>query len=404
MKKIFCLLLPLAVLAASCSKDRTPAPAAVNQYLISAVKAGTVQKAFLQAALSSYPDYASYATLPGTNVSLYRVSYYTEYPRGTKIAASGVLMVPDNLDPAFPAVVYTHGSIVKADAPSRRIASPLNYTAEVMVGAVMSSAFDCAVVMPDYVGYGDSESITHPYNHARSLGQASLDIILAFREYCVSAGLSFNDKVLITGYSEGGFAALALDRMIQEGSTGLQVVKTVAGSGAYDNVAFAKAFLGQNADLDPSFLSTYLWAMQMYKTDFAYSKSYDDIFSAADNPVLKAAGYNMAYYGTYYLPIDTNPSLLFKKEFVDGVLTGSDTEFMNILSDNSLTGFVPADSVIFVCGTSDTWVYPVNTYNAYNAMTARGCKVKLYKCEGGDHTTTVPTYMDVVLARLRMTY
>jgi len=393
---------------AACSKDNAPGKQSTNSYLISATQAGEVQPATLQTLLAADPGYgyAKYASLPKTHVTLYRVSYKTQYPEGKTITASGVFFIPDNYNAALPAVVYTHGTIGKGDTPSAHLNAPLNYTMEVMLCAVACSSFGCAVVMPDYVGYGDSQSIVHPYIHGQSLGQASFDMVQAFREYAAKAGLPFDGQLLITGYSEGGYAAVALQKKVQESSgSGLHAVKTVAGSGPYDNVAFAQELLSQNAPLDPTMMATYLWAMYMYKTDFGYSKSYAQIFSDADNALLQSTGYNLAYLAPVNLTaLDTNPAQLFRPEFISGVVgdtgTGTDTEFLNILSENSLTDFAPADSLVLVCGSADNFVYPVNTLNAYNAMHDKGCKVQMYEFTGTDHDTTLPCYLDILLGRL----
>ena len=184
IKSAFLLLCAVSLLA-GCSKDGTPA-GKQNEWLLSATASGVVPKELLQVALASEPDYAPYAALMKTNVTFYRVSYLTQYPQGKKITASGIFIIPDDCNANYPAVVYTHGSLVKSDAPSRHINTLRSCTFEVLLGAVVCSSFNCAVIMPDYVGYGDSEAIAHPYIHGESLGQASLDLIEAFREYAAS--------------------------------------------------------------------------------------------------------------------------------------------------------------------------------------------------------------------------
>ncbi|MDR0729813.1 MAG: hypothetical protein LBF19_06820, partial [Prevotellaceae bacterium] len=68
---------------------------------------------------------------------------------------------------------------------------------------------------------------------------------------------------------------------------------------------------------------------------------------------------------------------------------------------NSFVDFTPKDSVIFVYGDADQWVYPVNSENAYKAMSAKQCPVKAYVQPGGDHETTLPLYLEVLFARLQ---
>lgn len=403
MKRYWYLPFAFVFFLASCTKEDTPDAPDTPEYLLSATPAGYIQKEFLQLALSVYPDFARYVHLPKAHVDFFRVSYTTEYPAGEPITASGVFMIPNGYDASFPTVVYTHGTITPSETPSRCIADPSTYTIELLLGAELSSAFRCAVLIPDYVGYGDSDHLIHPYIHTGSLGQASIDFIRAFREYTATPGtnLAFNPQVLITGYSEGGNAAVALQQKIQETASGeLTVRKTIAGSGAYDNVALATTFIRQQQALSPRFVSSYLWAIGMYKADYGYSKSYHQIFSDDDHTLLQANNYPLAYFATESLPLHTDPSLLFRQGFREGVLNGTDTEFLSLLKENSLVDFAPADSLIFVCGTADDWVYPENTRNAFHAMASKGCKVKMYEYPGGTHQSTMFYYLDILLGRL----
>lgn len=387
----------MLLLFASCSKDSDPV---VTNYLVEAKQKPDATKSVLQSALTVF-GYGQYASLPQTDVTPYAVTYRTQYPQNKAMQASGVFFVPKNLNKSFPVVVYAHGTIGKDETPSQQVESVLNYSLDLFFAAVISSGYNCVVLVPDYVGYGQSTSVTHPYIHQQSLGQAGVDMVEAFREYTAGVGLPFNPRTIITGYSEGGYTAVAVQKAIQElyGSD-LSVDKTIAGSGPYDNVAFAKEFMRKSTDLDKYEVSSYLWALGMFKTDYGYSKSYSAIFSDSDNAKLQAAGYQLGYFEPAKLDIHTNPQQLFKPEFISSVLNGTDTEFLNVLTQNSLVDFAPADSLVFVYGNADTWVYPVNTINAYNTMKNKGCKVKKYESPNGTHSTTIYLFLDVLLGSL----
>ncbi|MDR0926222.1 MAG: hypothetical protein LBO69_00460 [Ignavibacteria bacterium] len=404
MKKNLSILIFSILLLASCSTDNPVVvpDKPVDNYLVEAQQTGVATKEFLALVLN-FSGYQDYAEMLNSNVKAIRVTYNTLY-KGSKLVVSGVFCVSENFDPQYPTVIYEHGTILENEAPSLAIADMFSYTQEVALCMALASIYNCAVLLPDYIGYGVSASITHPYLHSESIGQASLDMIRAFKEYTADpeSQLSFNNNVFITGYSEGGYAAVALQKKIQEASTNLRIEKVVAGSGPYDNVGFAKECLGQTTDLGDKFISSYLWTIGMYKNDYGYSKNYNAMFSDADNALLQASGYDFGYFHPMGLAINTNPSLLFKTEFINGVLLDTDTELLSILAENSLTNFTPSDSLIFVYGTADDWVYPLNTINAYNAMSEKGCKVKCYIYPNGDHITTLSYYLDVLFERLQM--
>ncbi len=389
------------VVAVSCSKEepQTPVPQVDDDgaFLLDASKASSVSAPVLNLALN-LAGYGQYSGLAVAGVDIYTVTYRTQYPAGTTITASGLFFLPENRKAGYPAAVYTHGSLKKPDAPSLCASSLTNYTSEIFLCALMASSQQCAVIMPDYIGYGASQQVAHPYIHKESIARASLDMIRAYGEYAQA----FDGRLFITGYSEGGYAAVALQQMIQQtAGTGLRVVKTVAGSGPYDNAAFAAGILSGTEELTAQVISCYLWALGMFKNDYGYAKSYDDIFSEPDNAVLRSAAYTMGYFVPGGLPINRNPQQLFRPAFLSGVLNGTDTPMAAILAQNSLTDFAPGDSLIFVSGSADDFVHPVNTRNAYDAMHARGNKVAMHELPGGDHETTLPYYLNIVLGRMK---
>ncbi|MDR0567058.1 MAG: lipase family protein [Prevotellaceae bacterium] len=404
MKKFLSLILPLLLLA-GCAKENSDQPEQPERrYLVQAEAASTMPKELVRFFLNA-SGFGQYAELMQSDVRMLRVVYATEYPKGTKINVSGALFISGSYSARFPTVVYNHGTYSdRNSAPSLEIqATPPSM--EVVLGAAVASAFGCAVLIPDYVGYGESKNTTHPYMHGESLGQTGLDFIRAYREYAAdpAAGLSFNSSIFITGYSEGGYAAVALHKAVDDHpEEELTVLKTVAGSGAYDMVAFSKEIIDNPNPLGSQMLSSYLWVIGMYKTDFRYSKGYADIFSEADNALLQSIGYDLAYFrnAAESLPLHDISSQLFRPEFIAGIRDETDTEFIGVSRQNSLTDFAPKDSLIFVYGDADEWVYPVNSVNAYHAMLAKGCKVRAYVQPNGTHSTTLPLYVEVLLARL----
>ncbi|MDR1005031.1 MAG: hypothetical protein LBL97_08555 [Prevotellaceae bacterium] len=394
---VLLLLFVTTLVLSGCSKDNGGEhPQPVRSWYVSAEQKGQLTKEAMQT-LANMGGYASFASLVDSDVQLEKITYHTEYPSGTSVLASGMLIMPAKVNDRQPMVVYMHGTVAANGEPSASL-----FNTETLLCAVMASAFGCVTLLPDYVGYGASADIVHPYIHKESMGQAGLDLIRAYQEYATEEGLPYTNRVMLAGYSEGGYAAVALQKKIQESAaTGLHIEKTIAGSGPYDNVNFAKAFLATDATCDAHFISSYLWAFQMYKEAYGYATSYADIFSDADNAILQTHHYDMAYFRPDTYGLSLNPALLFRPSFVSAVSADADTDLLRILNENSLTDFAPQDSLILVYGSADTWVYPLNSIHAYNAMTEKKCKVALIPIEGGDHASTMFPYCDVVLSRLK---
>ncbi len=165
---------------------------------------------------------------------------------------SGLMWVPVAWGLKAPIILYQHGTQVYQEcAPSRYNSNPLavfwspdltgalqNYV-ECTVGALMASA-GYIVVMPDYVGFGDSSlpgGPDHPYI-TMSLGESVKGALRKARDsFGPFSIVKPSGSVFITGYSEGGYAAMAGAIALQAAGalpTGYSVKAVLPCDGAYD--------------------------------------------------------------------------------------------------------------------------------------------------------------------------
>lgn len=177
---------------------------------------------------------ASVANLPlEYDVDTYKIVYNTIDALGQPTIASGALCVPVTTECiGFPMAVYEHGtSLRKVDVPSNDIQ-------ETYIGKIFSAG-GFNVVLPDYIGMGDSPGL-HPYCHGESEATATIDLIRAVREaqsLDMIAGMSAdNGELFITGYSQGGHAAMATHKYIEENQllSEFNVLASAPCSGPYE--------------------------------------------------------------------------------------------------------------------------------------------------------------------------
>lgn len=166
-------------------------------------------------------------------VDAFRVEYRTVDPHGRRTTASGTVVLPRTGGRTLPTVVFQHGTIAaKADAGS--VGPDTNRIAPITFAAAGN-----AVVAPDYLGLGTGPG-THPYGDLRSTTTASLDLLRATGEFTDR----LDRRVRVTGFSQGGPAAMALAEELQRGGR----LAAVAGiSGFYDlyDTQFAEALAGR---------------------------------------------------------------------------------------------------------------------------------------------------------------
>lgn len=181
---------------------------------------------------------------PECTVDVYQLKYQTVGGAGEPTTASGALMIPNGSTAAcsslHPIALYAHG---KRNFRSFNIAN-LSGNYEALVVALALAADGFIVIAPNYAGYDSSTLAYHPFMNADQQAAEMMDALTAGRAALSATGAAENGKLFITGYSEGGYVAMAAHRALQ--AAGIPVTASAPMSGPYTLSAFADAmFLGQ---------------------------------------------------------------------------------------------------------------------------------------------------------------
>lgn len=176
-------------------------------------------------------------------VDAFRVDYRTITPQGEPTTASGLVVLPRTESRRLRAVSYAHGTMtLKSDAPSvdtRNLPDRLR--------TVAFAAAGYAAMAPDYLGLGNGAG-PHPYTHAPSEVSASGDLLRAADTLVTQQRRELDRNVLVTGFSQGGHAAMALGKALHARAIpGFGVAALAPVSGPYDlqHVQAPAAFDGQ---------------------------------------------------------------------------------------------------------------------------------------------------------------
>lgn len=190
----------------------------------------TVPLADIVAAVAEGIDPKVWQFQPKYAVTSYRLTYLTIDGRGAPVVASGLVSVPVKATGArSPVLSYQHGTIFKdAEAPSNKVvaAEP----------PVLLASQGYIVVASDYVGFGASRGVPHPYLLSAPMAASVVDLLTAAKTWRTRQHLDDNGQLFLMGYSEGGHATMAAHRAMQEDrSTHLaQLQLSVPGAGPYD--------------------------------------------------------------------------------------------------------------------------------------------------------------------------
>lgn len=192
-----------------------------SQQLVSATYKGARTKAQI-AALFNLP-------LIKYGVKYYRITYTSSDAKGMLDTLSGLLVVPDDVRYEYPRLVYQHGtSDCKKCVPSNYGAAGAD---EGQLG-LLFAGLGFVSMLPDYVGMGDGRGF-QTYVHASTIVSATTDMLNACNSWAGQNNVFTNDQLFITGYSQGGYASMALHKFMEESFGAASVTAASHMSGPY---------------------------------------------------------------------------------------------------------------------------------------------------------------------------
>lgn len=175
---------------------------------------------------------------PVCGVDVHHLQYTTVGGLDEHTTASAALMIPTGSDPhcvgTRALVLYAHGT-----NPAKRynLAALTDDNNPAYGESLMLAAFYAAqgyvVVAPNYAGYDSSALGYHPFLLADQQSKDMIDAWSAARTALpvLGGGVTLGAKLFVTGYSQGGYVALATHRAMQQ--AGILVSASAPMSGPY---------------------------------------------------------------------------------------------------------------------------------------------------------------------------
>ncbi|MEJ7645219.1 MAG: lipase family protein [Chryseolinea sp.] len=386
----------LFVFTISCSDDENPgteAPpenALVNATLVFSASSAQAKLVAQLAGLNI--DISEFVN----DVDIYKVSYNTVY-KGEGIVASGLISLPKTGE-AVPMISYQHGTITRdTDAPSN---FAVNKPEALIASALSSSGF--IAVIPDYLGFGSSATILHPYFVEDLTASAVVDMLKAAEELAGEKNITFNSKLFLAGYSEGGYATMATHKALEENPLeGFDLVASFPGAGAYDLAGLQSTLLQAETYDDPYYLAYLVTGYQLvydlpnFLTDFfqePYASRIPGLFDHQKGP------------GEIDEALTTNIQDLIQPNLAADITSNPSYAYIaQAFEENTLTDWTPTRKMYMYHGLSDKTVPYENSVNTYNGLLARGASDDVISLTPlpGDHISAVTPYIADFLAKLR---
>lgn len=299
------------------------------------------------------------------SVEVYEVIYNTCWHDGTCIKASGLYYVPKSADQKaepLAMVCYHHGTQIKVE---RKV----EFAGEQAI-CIGLAADGYLVARPDYIGLGKGEK-KHLYHHVPTQTAASMDMLRAIKELNPQINVLQNEMLFITGYSQGGHAAMGFHKTVQEKySDEFKITASAPMSGAYDLVGVQEDAMFKEYS-HPGYLPYLFFSFQeVYKL---YEKESDVFQSPYDTilPTVFEGKHSMNYINRLIPKI---PKDIIRPEVIERYVNDADFPFKKALRENSVHDWNPERPMLLCYCKADEQVDYRNALVAHEKMKENGSK------------------------------
>jgi pimeloyl-ACP methyl ester carboxylesterase len=340
-----------------------------------------------------YPDVADILLNIKSGAKVYSVTYNTSLG-SKKLVASGLVCIPDG-GGTYPILSFQNGTnTVNANAPSL---NPNNYNSQLISGFATTGF---VVLLPDYLGFGASTQVFHPYLHMESTVTPILDFFRAVKEMSAKTELKLklSTDLYIMGYSQGGLSTLQLDKAIETNYSSEFNLKAVGcGAGPYNLTSLMEIVVSGTTFPQPYYLA---YIMKGSKSVAAYPNPYSDIFNEPYASRIDGL-FNGINSGNYINDqLSTNMVQLFTSEFKTTFKTNPKFQAMrDALVASSVAAWRIKAPLILTHGQIDTDVSPAMTKTLYDDLMKLdpSLPVTYIPMPGMDHTlASAPSLINFV--------
>lgn len=297
------------------------------------------------------------------DVDVFEVDYKTKWWDGSTILASGLVFLPHAPKEPIALLGYGHGTRLQKERLWK------------MQGEESICAFFAtdgyAVAMPDYIGLGRGER-NHLYHHAATEAGCTVDLLLAVQEMNRALGYAESGQLFLSGYSQGGHAAMATHRALQlQPVAGLKVTASAPMSGAYDLAGVQGGVMVKPYE-NPGYLPYLLFSFQ------------EVYHLAADSSSFFKAPYDQSilpYFDGVHKLKELNavmppvPSAVLRDEAWKSFQEDPKNPLRLALAENTLIHWAPEQPVLMCYCKADEQVDYRNALVARDSMEALGSKV-----------------------------
>ena len=328
---------------------------------------------------------------PPHRVGTTTITYETQ-ERGRVVQATALVAVPTTMEPGteVDVLLVLHGTTGFADGCGA------SHAAEYQAVAGLFAAFGYVVVMPDYIGLaadvsGIDTGFMHPFHVAEPTAHASLDAVRAALqlEPAARGDVCATSRVAVMGVSQGGHAALWVNRLESYYARELDVVGTIAVVPPAGLIRQMERGMLERVPLTPLSIPIFVAHAQWY----GYEDRLDQLFVAPwDEDAIDLVF--TCSPDTSLLPDDL--SMLYTAEAQAAAAAGTLHELGDVgcslsIADPTRTDVTPIDPspLLFLTGELDDVVYTPLERESFPMLCGSAFEARYLECADADHVEPI---------------
>ena len=329
-----------------------------------------------------------------------KITYNTVNEDNAPVVASGLLVIPTATDayqayrasqgqaPFSVSMICDNHKTIFADAEAPTVVEVSDSVPNYSLAILETAYAGFAGIFPDYIGFGASKGTVHPYIMKKASARASLDMIKASMKYMEDNGVALNHQLYITGYSEGGYVAMATAQKVENelGSVNLMGVAPMAGPYNVKDLA----------DIEINATRKMVYPGFLADLAYSYDHYYSDVnLSEVVNPAITFSQFQLAFNGDYdTVAIHTILGLadpangdygfythqadeLFDTKFINDYQNNANSIMKVRFEENNLDNWIPRSKMNFIQCVDDEIIPFSESNNTYNKFKANGADVTL---------------------------